>query len=114
MTLLRFIVPQGALFSLHLRFGGASYPREVPVLSVATSRVDWRSIVFLTGGYVRNRYGVESDGLVVPVDAVFPGSRVVRLDDMLGWEEDPMEEGVTYFPICSQWRTDAGRDSSPR
>jgi hypothetical protein len=31
---------------------------------------------------VRNRYGVESDGLVVPADAVIPGSRVVYLDDM--------------------------------
>jgi len=31
---------------------------------------------------VRDQYGVESDGLVVPVDAVLPGSRVIRLDDM--------------------------------
>jgi triacylglycerol lipase len=58
------------------------YPRSVRTLSLATSRVDVRSAVFLTGSYVLKRYGVESDGLVVPVDAVLPGSRVVYLDDM--------------------------------
>ncbi|MDJ0849883.1 MAG: lipase [Myxococcota bacterium] len=58
------------------------FPRDVPVLSLATSRVDGRSLVYLTGRYVRARYGVDSDGLVVPADAAFPGSRVVRLDDM--------------------------------
>jgi hypothetical protein len=58
------------------------YPRSVRTLSLATSRVDMRSSVFLTGSYVLKRYGVESDGLVVPVDAVLPGSRVVYLDDM--------------------------------
>lgn len=58
------------------------YPKGIPTLCLATSRVDWRSIVSTTGYYVRNRYGVESDGLVVPADAVIPGSRVVYLDDM--------------------------------
>jgi triacylglycerol lipase len=58
------------------------FPERIPTLSLATSRVDWRSLVSTTGYYVRNRYGVESDGLVVPVDAVIPGSRVVYLDDM--------------------------------
>jgi hypothetical protein len=58
------------------------YPKGIPTLCLATSRVDWRSIVATTGYYVRNRYGVESDGLVVPADAVIPGSRVVYLDDM--------------------------------
>jgi triacylglycerol lipase len=58
------------------------YPRSVRTLSLATSRVDMRSAVYLTGSYVRERYGAESDGLVVPADAVLPGSRVVYLDDM--------------------------------
>ena len=58
------------------------YPSEVPTLSLATSRVDWRSIVWMTGSYVRDQYGMESDGLVVPVDAVLPGSQAIFLDDM--------------------------------
>jgi len=57
-------------------------PKAVPTLSLATSRVDWRSSVFLTGRYVRDRYNVESDGLVVPADAVLPGSKAIYLDDM--------------------------------
>jgi triacylglycerol lipase len=62
--------------------GQHPYPKGIPTLCVATSRVDWRSIVSATGLYVRKRYGVDSDGLVVPADAVIPGSRVVYLDDM--------------------------------
>ncbi|MDJ0846810.1 MAG: lipase [Myxococcota bacterium] len=58
------------------------YPTEIPTLSLATSRVDWRSIVWMTGKYVRDQYGVESDGLVVPADAVLPGSQVIHLGDM--------------------------------
>ena len=58
------------------------YPKGVPTLCLATSRVDLRSVVSSTAFYVRNKYGVESDGLVVPVDAVIPGSRVIYLDDM--------------------------------
>ena len=58
------------------------YPKSVATLCLATSRVDLRSIVSSTGFYVRNKYGVESDGLVVPADAVIPGSRVIYLNDM--------------------------------
>lgn len=58
------------------------HPRTVPTLSLATSRVDWRSIVGMTGRYVLSKYGVMSDGLVVPVDAVLPGSQAIHLDDM--------------------------------
>lgn len=59
-----------------------SFPEGISTLCLATSRVDWRSIVSSTGFYVRNKYGVDSDGLVVPADAVIPGSRVIYLDDM--------------------------------
>ena len=38
--------------------------------------------MFLTGRYVRDPYNLESDGLVVPADAVLPGSKAIYLDDM--------------------------------
>ncbi len=36
----------------------------------------------MTGRYVLSKYDVMSDGLVVPADAVLPGSQAIFLDDM--------------------------------
>ncbi len=58
------------------------YAGEVPTVSLATSRYSRRSLLFPVAHYVRQRYGLPSDGLVAQVDAEVPGSRVVRLDDM--------------------------------
>ncbi len=58
------------------------HPQEVPTLCLASSRSDWRSIFAAPAGYLRERYHQDSDGMVVPDDAVIPGARWVELDDM--------------------------------
>lgn len=57
-------------------------PTDVPTVSVATSRLSLRSVLLGTEEYMDARYGFKSDGLVVPDDAIMPGSKVVRLNDM--------------------------------
>lgn len=58
------------------------YPVEIPTVSLATSRDSRRSLLWPVAHYMRERYGLASDGLVATVDAEIPGSRVVRLDDL--------------------------------
>jgi hypothetical protein len=57
-------------------------PPDVPILSLATSRNEVGSLLWLTSQYIQTRYGWPSDGLVVRDDAIIPGSRVVVLRDM--------------------------------
>ena len=58
------------------------YARELPTVALATSRYSRRSLLWPVAHYLRQRYGLPSDGLVAQVDAEIPGSRLVRLDDM--------------------------------
>jgi hypothetical protein len=58
------------------------YPVGVPTVALATWRNSKRSMLWPVASYMRERYGLESDGLVAAVDAEVPGSRLVRLDDM--------------------------------
>jgi triacylglycerol lipase len=58
------------------------YSGEVPTVALATSRYSRRSLLWPVAHYMRQRYGLPSDGLVAQVDAEIPGSRLVRLDDM--------------------------------
>ncbi|MDC0713568.1 lipase [Stigmatella sp. ncwal1] len=58
------------------------YPVEIPTVSLASSRDSRRSLLWPVANYLRQRYGLASDGLVAAVDAEIPGSRVVRLDDL--------------------------------
>lgn len=62
--------------------GQHPYPTDIPTVSLATSRRSIKSVVDATAGYLQQRYGLASDGLVPRADAEIPGSRVVRLDDM--------------------------------
>jgi len=76
--------------------GKHPYPSDVPTVSLATSRDSRKSIVDLTARYLRDRYGIASDGLVPQADAEIPGSRVVRLNDMDHAES--VIKGVPGFP----------------
>jgi hypothetical protein len=58
------------------------YPVGVPTVALATWRYSRRSLLWPVARYMRERYGLNSDGLVAAVDAEVPGSRLVRLDDM--------------------------------
>jgi hypothetical protein len=55
---------------------------DVPVLSVATATRSPLSPFAVSAAWIRRRYGEPNDGLVIARDAVIPGSRVVRLDDV--------------------------------
>ncbi|MBL8914677.1 MAG: lipase [Archangium sp.] len=72
------------------------YPSDVPTVSLATSRESKKSLVDATGAYLRDRYGVKSDGLVAPEDAAIPGSRVVKVTNMDHAES--VMEGLPGFP----------------
>ncbi|HEX8698089.1 MAG TPA: lipase [Myxococcaceae bacterium] len=58
------------------------YPVGVPTVALATWRDSRRSMLWPVARYMRERYGLNSDGLVAAVDAEVPGSRLVRLGDM--------------------------------
>lgn len=58
------------------------FPAEVPTISLASSRLEINSIMNLPAQHIWDRYGLKSDGMVVPEDAVFPGSRLIRVEDM--------------------------------
>jgi triacylglycerol lipase len=58
------------------------YAGQVRTVALATSRYSRRSLLWPVAHYMRERYGLPSDGLVAQVDAEVPGSQVVRLDDM--------------------------------
>jgi triacylglycerol lipase len=58
------------------------YPVGVPTVALASWRYSRRSLLWPVASYMRERYGLNSDGLVAAVDSEVPGSRLVRLDDM--------------------------------
>ncbi len=58
------------------------YPVGIPTVALATWRSSRRSMLWPVARYMRERYGLNSDGLVAAVDAEVPGSRLVRLEDM--------------------------------
>jgi hypothetical protein len=55
---------------------------DIPAVSVATSTRSPLSPFAAAAAWIRRRFGGENDGLVIARDAVIPGSRVVRLDDL--------------------------------
>ena len=69
------------------------YPVGVPTVALATWRYSRRSLLWPVAVYMRERYGLNSDGLVAAVDAEVPGSRLVRLNDM-----DHAECAMTGLP----------------
>jgi hypothetical protein len=58
------------------------YPGDIPTVCLASSTKSPLSLTAASSGYLRQRYGADSDGLVVVKDAVHPGARVVTLDDL--------------------------------
>lgn len=74
-------------------------PTDVPTISVATSRDSLGSVLLGSEEYMKNRYGYPSDGLVVPADAIMPGSHVVRLTDM-----DHAESSLRGVPGFANYR----------
>ncbi len=58
------------------------YPQDVPTISLATSSSSPWSLTAASAAYIKQRYGVESDGLVAVKDAILPGSEVIQLSDM--------------------------------
>ena len=69
------------------------YPSDVPTVSLASSRVSPKSLLYSTSRYMWDRYGYKSAGLVVDKDAESTGSHVVRIDDM-----DHLESTVKGLP----------------
>jgi triacylglycerol lipase len=74
------------------------YPAGIPTVALATSRDSPLSLLAPVARYTRRRYGWESDGFVVPEDALVPGARVVRLDDV-----DHGQGAMRSLPGFSRW-----------
>ena len=74
------------------------YPAEIPTVALATSRDSPLSLLAPVARYTRRRYGWASDGFVVPEDALVPGARVVRLDDV-----DHAQGAMRSLPGLSRW-----------
>lgn len=58
------------------------FPSDVPVISLASSRTSFGTVMRKSLVYLQMRYGGSSDGLVIPSDAIVPGGRAITLDDM--------------------------------
>lgn len=58
------------------------YPSEVPTLSLASASSSLLSLTAKSAGYMKLRYGIDSDGLVPKADAQIPGARVVLMDGL--------------------------------
>ncbi|MBN1210364.1 MAG: alpha/beta fold hydrolase [Myxococcaceae bacterium] len=57
-------------------------PAGIPTVSMASTTANPLSPLFATQEYMQQRYGIKSDGLVVPQDAFIPGSKAVTLHGM--------------------------------
>ena len=69
-------------------------PAGIPTVCMASSRCSPFSAMFSTQEYLKQRYGLASDGMVSPADAFIPGSQTVTLDGLdhletTGTEPDP-------------------------
>jgi pimeloyl-ACP methyl ester carboxylesterase len=75
-------------------------PPGIPVVSMASNRVSPFSPLFTTAEYMKQRYGIQSDGLVSPKDAFIPGSRTVMLQgiDHLDSTVDAVNPFLPYKP----------------
>lgn len=74
-------------------------PEDLNVVSLATVDTAWVSSTAAAGSYIRHRYALESDGVVVPADALLPNSRaiVIRgLDHMSSIS--PTHQRLRYTP----------------
>jgi pimeloyl-ACP methyl ester carboxylesterase len=54
-------------------------PAGIPAVCMASTLMNPTSPLFAFQEYMKQRYGIESDGLVVPQDAFIPGSKAVTL-----------------------------------
>jgi len=54
-------------------------PPGIPTVCMASSKRSLLAPLYAAGKYIKSRYGVDSDGLVIPEDAFLPGSRTVML-----------------------------------
>jgi triacylglycerol lipase len=54
-------------------------PKGIPTVCMASTTSNPTSPLFATEEYMQQRYGVKSDGLVLPQDAFIPGSKSVTL-----------------------------------
>jgi triacylglycerol lipase len=54
-------------------------PAGIPAVCMASTTANPTSPLFATEEYMKARYGIQSDGLVVPQDAFIPGSKSVTL-----------------------------------
>jgi len=59
------------------------FPTDVATVSFHSTTKSPMSIQQILTHYVKQRYGFDNDGLVIPVDAEIPGSSVVRYDKEL-------------------------------
>ncbi|MGE6760654.1 esterase/lipase family protein [Corallococcus interemptor] len=57
-------------------------PEGIPTVSMASTTANPTSPLFLMEEYMQQRYGVKSDGLVLPQDAFIPGSKSVTLSGL--------------------------------
>jgi triacylglycerol lipase len=65
-------------------------PEGIPTVSMASTTFKPTSPLFAFQEYMQQRYGVKSDGLVVPQDAFIPGSKAVTLHGL-----DHLESTIT-------------------
>lgn len=65
-------------------------PEGIPTVSMASTTFKPTSPLFALQEYMQQRYGIKSDGLVVPQDAFIPGSKAVTIHGM-----DHLESTVT-------------------
>jgi hypothetical protein len=67
---------------------------------MASNRCSPFSPLFATAEYMKDRYGIQSDGLVSPKDAFIPGSRTVTLQgvDHLDSTMDAVNPFLPYKP----------------
>lgn len=58
------------------------YPTNIPTVSLVSTRSSATSLLCSLEGLLKNKFGVETDGLVPEKDQAIPGSRTVTFKDM--------------------------------
>jgi len=87
-------------------------PSELASVSFHSSTNSPTSIQQLLTRYVKKRYGMANDGLVIPIDAEVPGSSVVKYEkelDHVGtvWPKDKRYDGTTLESNVNSEKKDA-------